>query len=98
MCGTLWAPHICNLLGLRRLADYGAETEANVSATYWKMFDSSVPRTVRAPMMATATRAAIRPYSMAVAPDSSLTKFLIMLIIVWVSFLNCPEEENAANL
>ena len=33
-----------------------------------------VPTAVTAPMMTTAIRAAIRPYSMAVAPDSSFMK------------------------
>jgi hypothetical protein len=41
---------------------------------------------VRAAMMPTATRAAIKPYSMAVAPDSSFTKRVTnfdMLSLLW---------------
>src|SRR5262245_44847269 len=84
------------------IADYGAETEASVSATYWKMFVSYWRRTGRAPMMATATRAAIRQYSIAVAPDSSWVKFLMLLIMARISFLisplSSPEAENAGDL
>ncbi len=41
---------------------------------------------VNAPTIANAMRAAIRPYSMAVAPDSSIMKFLIMVKIVTTYF------------
>src|SRR5437016_12030048 len=40
-------------------------------ATVLKVPDRFVPTVATAPMMMTATRAAIRPYSMAVTPDSS---------------------------
>ena len=40
------------------------------------MVFSVLPMVVRAPMAATETRAAMRPYSMAVAPDSSPQKSL----------------------
>ena len=40
------------------------------------------PIVVKAVMMTTAIKAAIRPYSMAVAPDSSRTKREISLLIL----------------
>ena len=43
--------------------------------------DRSVPIAFKAVMMATAMPAAIRPYSMAVAPDSSLTKRVTKVLI-----------------
>ncbi|MNR46224.1 hypothetical protein D3C85_1651610 [compost metagenome] len=50
------------------------------------------PKAVRQAMMATAIRAAIRPYSMAVAPDSSLAKFLMKLRMN--IFLLCLSEQQ----
>ena len=47
-----------------------------------KMFDRLPPRAVAATIIPTAMRAAIRPYSIAVAPDSSFAKFATM-------FMNC---------
>jgi len=43
---------------------------------------SDVPTAVTAVMITTAIRAAIRPYSMAVAPDSSFTKRLNRLVMI----------------
>jgi hypothetical protein len=49
----------------RRVGDHNEfATELNVELRF-------VPTVETAPMMMTATRAAIRPYSMAVTPDSS---------------------------
>ena len=45
------------------------------SVTAWNFDEIVVPRVVTAEMMTTAIRAAMRPYSMAVAPDSSWTNF-----------------------
>jgi hypothetical protein len=47
---------------------------ARASDTLPKVVPSLPPNVVIAPMAATAIRAAMRPYSMAVAPDSSATK------------------------
>src|SRR5215216_7988441 len=49
--------------------------------TFVKVPVSSVPTALRAVMTATAISAAIRPYSMAVAPDSSLAKRLKRVFI-----------------
>ena len=56
---------------LNPLAEVAAVTRA--LSTTVQMLVSQPPNEVRAAMAATETRAAIRPYSMAVAPDSSLT-------------------------
>ncbi len=69
-----------------RYSSYGDEEElaAEVAAvvrelsTTVKMLVSEPPNEVKAAMAATETRAAIRPYSMAVAPDSSLTNLTKM--------------------
>ena len=44
-----------------------------------------VPTVVAAVITATAIRAAIRPYSIAVAPDSSVKSFLniVMVVVSW---------------
>src|SRR5437773_2165405 len=47
-----------------------------------KVADRLVPTAVTPPMITTAIRAAIRPYSMAVAPDSSLQKLRNIVRIV----------------
>jgi len=44
--------------------------------------ESEVPTAVTAPMITTAIKAAIRPYSMAVAPDSSCAKHRSIFIAV----------------
>ncbi len=46
------------------------------------MVDREFPMAVRAPMAATDTKAAIRPYSMAVAPLSSFTKREMRVIMI----------------
>jgi len=59
------------------------------SANYFRPVDtdvnvveSEVPTAVTAPMITTAIKAAIRPYSMAVAPDSSCAKHRSIFIAV----------------
>src|ERR1700742_2025890 len=51
-----------------------------------------VPTTWTAPMITTAMSAAIRPYSMAVAPDSSRRKEWISLVMV------CPDFKIATRV
>src|SRR3954462_5805065 len=58
--------------GRKRLR--GSYESGSLLATLPKVFDRRPPSSGRPAAMATATRAAIRPYSMAVAPDSSLQK------------------------
>src|SRR5256885_16417924 len=52
----------------------GGYAELIVEVMVWKVALICEPRLRPAAMMPTAIRAAMRPYSMAVAPDSSLTK------------------------
>ena len=53
--------------------------------TFSKEVLISPPRTVTAAMITTAMRAAIRPYSMAVAPDSSDMNFEMNFFMVFSS-------------
>src|SRR3546814_17123432 len=55
------------------------------------MLSSELPRDCRAAMAATDTRAAIRPYSMAVAPDSSVRKDLMVVIMIATSYARISE-------
>src|SRR5262249_45059771 len=61
------------------------DAELSCVETMLKIFASELPSAVRAAIRATATRAAIRPYSIAVAPDSSFAKDL-RIFSIWVSF------------
>ncbi len=80
-----------------RNSSYGdvEELDAEVAAvvralsTTVKMLVSEPPNEVRAAMAATETRAAIRPYSMAVAPDSSLTNLTKMRLSMLFSKRLC---------
>ena len=47
---------------------------ATAEETVWNMVLRLPPNAVRAPIAATETKAAIKPYSIAVAPDSSFAK------------------------
>lgn len=73
------------MLRLHRSAIAGRESFQLVLSllpTEPKVLVSLPPRVVSAAMMATATSAAIRPYSIAVAPDSSERKRFKLLRIV----------------
>eukprot|EP01023_Acetabularia_acetabulum_P041467 TRINITY_DN40412_c0_g1_i1.p2 TRINITY_DN40412_c0_g1~~TRINITY_DN40412_c0_g1_i1.p2 ORF type:complete len:101 (-),score=14.18 TRINITY_DN40412_c0_g1_i1:29-331(-) len=59
-------------LQAKYLAYLAVKSYAICWATLLKVEEVLEPRAVTAPMIATAIRAAIRPYSMAVAPDSFL--------------------------
>src|SRR5450631_3286533 len=61
-------------------ADY-LPAVASCDVTVLNVLVSCVPRPLTAAMMATEMPAAIKPYSMAVAPDSSFTKRLTRLFI-----------------
>ena len=54
--------------------------------TVLNIVDKEFPIAVSAPIAATETKAAIRPYSIAVAPDSSLAKVRITLNMIAISF------------
>jgi hypothetical protein len=56
------------------------------SATRWNMHDMRVPVLATAAMMTTAINAAIRPYSMAVAPSSSCQNANAICFIVLMIF------------
>src|ERR1700691_2793995 len=62
-----------------------ADADYRLVATLLKVVFRLVPRVVTALMMTTATRAAIRPYSMAVTPDSSRKSFarVFMVDVSW---------------
>src|SRR3546814_3476170 len=80
-----------------------APAAASLSAlsTTPKMLSSELPRDCRAAMAATDTRAAIRPYSMAVAPDSSVRKDLMVVIMIATSYARISEarsEEHTSEL
>src|SRR5689334_7984858 len=68
-------------LPILRSGAFGLHSEAREGGRYFrfeetvvKVVESLVPTAVTAPIMTTAISAAIRPYSIAVAPDSSRTK------------------------
>src|SRR3546814_7709024 len=77
-----------------------APAAASLSAlsTTPKMLSSELPRDCRAAMAATDTRAAIRPYSMAVAPDSSVRKDLMVVIMIATSYARIRSEEHTSEL
>jgi hypothetical protein len=54
--------------------------------TVLNIVDKEFPIAVNAPIAATDTKAAIRPYSIAVAPDSSLAKVRMTLNMIAISF------------
>ncbi len=54
--------------------------------TVLNIVDKEFPIAVSAPIAATETKAAIRPYSIAVAPDSSLAKVRMTLDKIAISF------------
>src|SRR5690606_21576998 len=68
-------------LSPRRLIHLGFGVFSSLPAISLNVAPSLVPSVVAPVMIASAMRAAIRPYSMAVAPDSSLLKRLIRLVI-----------------
>ena len=74
----LWSTIVANYCGqlLWTDLDYPVTAVFIVFDTVPNMVFSVLPMVVRAPMAATETRAAMRPYSMAVAPDSSPQKSL----------------------
>ena len=67
---------------------YGATAASRVDETVLNIPSSDVPTFVSAVTAATDTSAAIRPYSIAVAPESSLAKSLIKLYILITLGLN----------
>jgi hypothetical protein len=69
------------------LSALSAGADYKLVATLLKVVFRLVPRVVMALMMTTATRAAIKPYSMAVTPDSSRKRFT-RVVIVWSLHVN----------
>ena len=60
-----------------------------VEATVENMEPSELPTDWKAVMPATETRAAIRPYSMAVAPDSSFRKAVMVFMAAFSGVCCC---------
>src|SRR5688572_30800549 len=72
-----------NAPALAIVAYSGTSTESSLSEMPLKVVSRLPPRADTPAMMATPTRAAIRPYSIAVAPCSSFRKrFRFMIIVV----------------
>src|SRR6185503_10320589 len=65
-----------------------------LASTLPKVVTSFEPTVVTTVMMATAMPAAIRPYSMAVAPDSSFTKRVMMFFMGWLLW-NCLRPQRS---
>src|SRR6188768_3524812 len=87
-------------MGLPRKRQAHAETRESATAyltallTLLKVSPMLVPSARAPPMMATAIRAAIKPYSMAVAPDSSFKNCLSMSKSPFLPF-HCPNARLA---
>ncbi len=64
----------------------GVVAVANSDETMVKIPVRLVPTALKAPMQATATKAAMRPYSMAVAPLSSFRNFANSVHISYISY------------
>ena len=62
------------------------------------MVDKELPIAVNAPIAATDTKAAIRPYSIAVAPDSSLAKVRMTLNMIAISFTLANHKANSCRI
>src|SRR5271169_2425427 len=87
MRGTLWNHETPSASGHPRGFRRGPEAcylpaVASCELMFEKVDFNWLPRLLTTAMIATEMPAAIRPYSMAVAPDSSLTKRLMKLFIV----------------
>ena len=83
-----------------RSRKYSPRPYFSVARQLLKVVDSLVPTAVTPVMMTTAMRAAIRPYSMAVAPDSSRTKreMRFMLVSNFSNTLGCPTPDELFSL
>ncbi len=68
--------------------------ESSCVETVVNMVFSELPSCVRATTAATETRAAMSPYSMAVAPDLSLSKFRNLEIITVTPYTLATTEET----
>ncbi len=66
--------------------------------TVLNMVDKEFPIAVSAPIAATETKAAIRPYSIAVAPDSSLAKVRMTLNMIAISFSWANHRANSCRI
>jgi hypothetical protein len=64
----------------------GVVAVANSDETMVKIPVRLVPTALKAPMQATETKAAMRPYSMAVAPLSSFRNFANFVHISYISY------------
>ena len=78
--------------------DYGVMALSSVEDTVENMESSDSPTNVSEPTAATDTSAAIRPYSMAVAPDSSFKKLSIKVYILITQGLTTDNGEIMASV